>query len=71
MSADNYYYVQRHPLGGWAATMGFASDDMVPFARLTDTQFVSVTEAMEWAFTQYSEYGVTCSAAVQEGNDCG
>lgn len=27
MSADNYYMIRNHPEGGYAAVMGFASDD--------------------------------------------
>lgn len=64
MSADNFYIVRKHPFGGYAAVMGFASDvddndeQIYPEAEITDQQFKSIGEALNWAVIQYSEYGV-------------
>lgn len=64
MSADNFYIVRKHPFGGYAAVMGFASDvddndnQIYPEANVVDQQFKSIGEALNWAVIQYSEYGV-------------
>ena len=64
MSADNFYIVRKHPFGGYAAVQGFASDvddndmQIYPEAEVTDQQFKSIGEALNWAVSQYSEYGV-------------
>lgn len=64
MSADNFYIVRKHPFGGYAAVMGFASDvddndeQIYPEVEVTDQQFKSIGEALNWAVIQYSEYGV-------------
>lgn len=65
MSSDNFYYVQRHPEGHWTATMGFASDDTLPFADRTDPEFMTVVDALDYALAQYSEYGVQMSDAAR------
>jgi hypothetical protein len=63
MSADNFYLIRKHPLGGYAAVMGFASDvddndeQIDPEARITDEQFKTWQEAFNWASHQYAEYG--------------
>ena len=65
MSADNYYIVRKHPNGGYAAVMGFASDvdgnddPIIPEARKQDEQFTTVAEALNYAINEYSEYGVS------------
>jgi hypothetical protein len=64
MSSDNFYIVRKHPFGGYAAVMGFASDvddndnQIYPEANVVDQQFKSIGEALNWAVIQYSEYGV-------------
>jgi hypothetical protein len=64
MSADNFYIVRKHPFGGYAAVQGFASDvddndeQIYPEANVTDQQFKSIGEALNWAVMEYSEYGV-------------
>lgn len=59
MSADNYFTIRRHPLGGFAAVMGFMSDDSEPQARESDEQFSSMDAAWAYALGEYAEYGVT------------
>lgn len=59
MSADNYYLIRKHPKGGYAAVMGFASDDATPGVRQSHQQFKTFEDAVLWASEQYSEYGVS------------
>jgi len=59
MSADNYYVIKRHPLGGYAAVMGFMSDDFEPHADELDPQFDTPDNALSYAMGEYSEYGVS------------
>lgn len=64
MSADNFYLIRKHPLGGYAAVQGFASDvddndeQIMPEAEITDTQFSTWQKAFDWASFQYAEYGL-------------
>lgn len=59
MSADNYYLIRKHPLGGFAAVMGFASNDSSPEVNPTrDAQFDSLDAAVYFGLREYSEYGV-------------
>lgn len=63
MSADNYYMVRKHPLGGFTYVMGFASDidddgnDVIPDATESNPQFKTKKEAMNACMHQYAEYG--------------
>ncbi|NBR24095.1 MAG: hypothetical protein EBU08_10060 [Micrococcales bacterium] len=63
MSADNYYLVRKHPLGGFTYVMGFASDvdeddfEIVPDATESDPRFETKEEAMHASLLEYSEYG--------------
>jgi len=63
MSADNFYIIRKHPLGGYAAVMGFASDtdendeQIMPEAEITDKQFEKWQDAWNYATRQYAEYG--------------
>jgi hypothetical protein len=63
MSADNYYLVRKHPLGGFTYVMGFASDvdeydvEIVPEAKESDPQFKTKEEAMSASSHEYAEYG--------------
>lgn len=72
MSADNYYIIRIHPLGGFAAVMGFASDTdefdqlIPPLASPTDPQFPTVSKALDWAISQYSEYGADVHMECEE-----
>lgn len=60
MSADNFYLIRLHPKGGFAAVMGFASDDnQEPPAREDYQQFDTVRDAVNWACGEYTEYGVS------------
>lgn len=68
MSADNYYIIRKHPDGGFAALMGFASDDRMP---VIDTDrayktFETVDQAVMWASDEYSEYGVSVHPECRE-----
>lgn len=59
MSADNYYVIKKHPHGGYAAVMGFASDDMRPKVRPNHHHaFPTPAAALEYAHGEYVEYGV-------------
>lgn len=61
MSADNYYEVRKHPLGGFTYVMGFDSDpkpDREPTEN--DPQYDDVWDAWEAAEDQgYTEYGTS------------
>lgn len=60
MSADNYYVVRTHPLGGYTYVMGFASDDSPDrTAKPKDKSWSTVHEAVDAAVDEYSEYGVS------------
>lgn len=60
MSADNYYIIRKHPDGGFAAPMGFDSDDRTPSVDPKRHQsFPTLDAAADWAAAQYSEYGVS------------
>jgi hypothetical protein len=59
MSADNYYVITRHPLGGYTAVMGFASDDSNRPATEQDPQFATLDDALTYALNDYTEYGVS------------
>ena len=63
MSADNYYLVRKHPLGGFTYVMGFASDvddddnEIVPEATVSDPRFDTKEAAMSACMHEYAEYG--------------
>ncbi len=65
MSADNYYMVRNHPLGGFTFVMGFASDvdekgeEIIPLAKETDIVYASREFAMDAALLEYAEYGAS------------
>lgn len=66
MSSDNYYYVVKVP-GGFAALMGFASDDYLPtYQPGRDTVFNTADDAMSYAEGSYAEYGAETSDEVEE-----
>lgn len=46
--------------------MGFESAEEDPAPAAQDPQFQTVTEAMNWATEQYSEYGVYLSGQAKE-----
>ena len=58
MSADNYYFITRHPAGGFTAIMGFASEDSIREVQDSDISFRTLSEAAEWAGQQEAEYGL-------------
>lgn len=68
MSADNYYVIRKHPDGGFAALMGFASDDREPVIDTDRTYktFETVGQAVMWASDEYSEYGVSIHPECRE-----
>lgn len=63
MSADNYYLVRKHPLGGFTYVMGFASDtdddgeEIIPEATISDPRFDTKEAAMSACIHEYAEYG--------------
>jgi len=61
MSADNYYVILPHPNGGFAAVMGFASDyDDEPLEADSGMHsFPTLSEAYDFASSEYTEYGVS------------
>lgn len=67
MSADNYYLIKKHPAGGYAALMGFMSDEREPEVRLGEMghrPFPTLQDAMEFADNEYSEYGVRIDRSI-------
>lgn len=63
MSADNYYRIHRVP-NGYVVTCEFASDphwDTTEevLAKGRGRWFATLAEAQEYAYSEYSEYGVT------------
>lgn len=66
MSADNYWVITRHPKGGYAAVMGFASDDNPDLrAQPKHEKFPTVQAALEYAENEGSEYGVSLADDVK------
>ena len=62
MSADNFYLVTTHPTSGFAVLMGFASnEDEVLTASEKDKSYPTLKEAVDYATSEYSEYGVEVS----------
>lgn len=59
MSADNYYIVDVHPLGGYGVEMGFESWDEGVFVNEKSQRFDTLPAATDYAMNEYSEYGVT------------
>lgn len=74
MSADNYFLICRHPDGGYAAVMMFASDeseiDSVPSESFVEqgfhNRFDTIEEAYETAASGDTEYGVTFHPDVKD-----
>lgn len=64
MSADNFFFITRHPLGGFAVLMGFSSSDAPLVATKKSMKFETFPEAMTYANGEYSEYGVQVSQDV-------
>lgn len=62
MSADNYYIVRRHPMGGFVPYMGSASDSRTPGPE-TDHQtrrvFDTPEEALMSVVDEFAEYGAS------------
>lgn len=65
MSADNYFLIRKHPSGGFAAVMGFASDvddsgsEIEPVADTRHRAYPTVDEAINSAIHEYAEYGIS------------
>lgn len=57
MSADNYYLIRNHPLGGFALIDASASSDRKPRARKDHPRFDTVDEALAATRDEYYEYG--------------
>ena len=66
MSADNYYFITKHPNGGWTAIMGFMSDESPTMPSADDVQFRTVAEAVCYAQEDWTEYGVSLSTDAKE-----
>ena len=61
MSADNYYFIDIHPLGGFGVEMGFESSDAEVIIDEKSLKFDTLLKAEEYASEEYSEYGYTVS----------
>lgn len=65
MSADNFFVVRRHPKGGFALVMGFASDvdeageERAPEVDHGHHRYATIDEAVADGLAEYSEYGVS------------
>lgn len=60
MSADNLFYIRKCPDGRWAAQEDFASTYGPPLPlRVGDPLFDTMEDALDYAYEQYSEYGVS------------
>lgn len=58
MSTDDYYVIQKHPYGGFAAVHGFDSVGGQPQARPDHRQFPTAAGAAEYARSRNPERGV-------------
>ena len=66
MSADNYYVIHKHPEGGYAAVMGFMSDDEEPKPTASHFHFATIADALAHANSDaYVEYGTRFSPEVR------
>lgn len=66
MSADNGYIIRKHPEGGFAAVMFFASDDGYPLVRPErHLSFPSVAAAIESVEDDWTEYGIRLHSEVR------
>jgi len=66
MSADNGYLIRRHPEGGYAAVMYFASDDDPDLSvKVGRMSFETPMQALAWAELERAEYGVTLDEEVR------
>lgn len=59
MSADNYYIIRKDRQGYFVPLMGFASSNGAPLIRAKDPRFKDFHSAIEFAATDYTEYGIT------------
>lgn len=66
MSSDNYYLICAHPDGGYAAAMGFMSDNEPVAASADNRSFSTIAQAGAWAEKQDSEYAVALSGDLVE-----
>ena len=57
MSSDNYYQVWRRN-GKFYVSMEFMSDETVKFDPECAREFDTLDEAIEYAGSEYSEYGI-------------
>lgn len=47
MSADNYFVLRKHPTGGFALVMGFASVEKTPEVKETEESFPTLEDALK------------------------
>lgn len=68
MSADNYWYITKHPKGGWSYVMGFMSDESGVVVADTAPSYRTAFDAYTACLsnTSYVEYGVTFSPEARE-----
>lgn len=69
MSADNYYLIRKHPDGGFAAVMGFASDDRTPQAHRLHPRFNSVDAAVKYAMRDWTKCRVDIHPECEASHD--
>lgn len=65
MSADNYMIIDKHPLGGYGAEMGFASDEDQAVVTEKSLRFDTLQEARKYAESQWLEYGYSVEDGLQ------
>lgn len=63
MSADNYLLIRKHPNGGYAVVMGFASDEYAPEVPLNHPSYPTLDAALIAAYHEEQEevveYGIS------------
>jgi hypothetical protein len=70
VSSDTYYVVRRHPDGGYAAVLGFASDERYPIVVPHHHQsWPTIQAAFDYATQSGSEYGVSIHPELREDWD--
>jgi hypothetical protein len=66
MSADNFFFITPHPLGGFAVLMGFSSSEEPLVVTESAQQYATFSDAMAYANGEYSEYGVQIDSQIFE-----
>jgi len=71
VSSDNYYLIRKHPDGGYLVTCEFVSEESplttaeVLAWHTGHERYATLAEAQEYAYGEYSEYGVSYDFPVE------